>query len=56
VRSCMEPLIANACGCVVVATHAPDTNLAVSSHHKTADDLVERPPTSSLLGAVASFR
>jgi hypothetical protein len=55
-RSCMERLFANACGCVAVATRDPNTILAVSSHHKTADDLLERPPISWLLGAVDSFR
>jgi hypothetical protein len=55
-RSCVEPLFANACRRVAVVTRDPDMILAVGSHHKTADDLVQRPPASRLLGAVESFR
>jgi hypothetical protein len=55
-RSCVEALFANACRRVAVVTRDPDMILAVGSHHKTADDLVRRPPASRLRGAVESFR
>jgi hypothetical protein len=55
-RSCVEPLFANACRRVAVVTHDPDMILAVGSHQKTADDFFQRPPASRLLSAVDSFR
>ena len=52
----MEALFANACRRVAVVTRDPDMILAAGSHHNPADDLVQGPPASRLLGAVEAFQ